>query len=106
MKHRVVRLISKLPLVRPDIVSGKVKIDSLNVTYRDGLLHVHLDGFVPRERTALVQERVELFQEYLERDIGEPVHVDFSIIAVDMIEVSGKPPERHPIGQQGDAKSE
>ena len=49
VKHRVVRLIVKLSHERPDIVSGKVKFTSIIVTKRDGLLHVKVDGFLPRD---------------------------------------------------------
>jgi hypothetical protein len=37
-----------------------------------------------------VQERVDLFQEYLSGDIGEPVVLEFDMIPVDMITVIGK----------------
>ena len=112
VKHRVAQLVSTLPLVRPDIVSGRVKFDSLNVTYRDDLIHVNLDGFVPRDMvvhrpgTPDMQERVVLFQEYLAADIGEPVRVEFGVIVVDMVELTGEPQELQASDQQGDTKSD
>jgi hypothetical protein len=105
VKNRVVRLIAKLHTVRPDIVSGRVKFDSINVTYRDGLLHVNIDAFVPRDLlvdkpdATDAQERLDLFQDYLSADIGEPVWVDFDVIPVEMIELRGKRPE--PQAEQG-----
>ena len=98
VKNRVVRLIHKLPHVRPDIVSGRTKMDKIHVNYREGVLRVGIDGFVPRDMlvdkpgATDLQERINLFQEYLSRDIGEPVWVDFDVIPVEMIEMRGKRP--------------
>ncbi len=98
-KHRVVRLINKLALDRPDIISGKGKVQSINVSYRDGILHVNIDSFVPKERlvetpgTPNAQKRLELFREFLSTDIGEPVVVEHDIVAVEMLHLKAEPPE-------------
>ncbi len=108
VKHRAVRLITKLPDVRPDIISGKVKFDSISVTYRDGLLHVNIDGFLPRDLledkpgATYAQERADLFQEYLSADIGEAVLVELDLIPVEIIHVQGKRPERAAAEQPSD----
>jgi uncharacterized hydrophobic protein (TIGR00271 family) len=108
VENRVVRLIAKLPHVRPDIVSGRTKFDSINVNYRDGVLHVSIDGFMPRDLlkdkpgATDIQERVNLFQEYLSDDIGEPVWVEFDVIPVDMTEIKGKRPAPQGAEQQAD----
>ncbi len=110
VKHRVVRLISKLSDVRPDIISGRAKIDSINVTYRDGLLHVNIDGFIPKDLLVDkpgvpdVQERIEMFQEYLSADIGDPVLVEFDVIPVEIIHVRGKRSEPQTAGQPAGKK--
>ncbi|NIP23782.1 MAG: DUF389 domain-containing protein, partial [Phycisphaerae bacterium] len=71
VKHRVVRLATKLSSTRPDIVSGKVKLESTSVTFEDGLLHVYVEGFLPKDRLEDkrdkqdVQKRVDQFREYL-----------------------------------------
>jgi hypothetical protein len=61
-----------------------------------------MDGFVPRHLSVEekpgatdLQERVDLFQEQLSADIGEPVLVEFDLIPVEMIEIRGKRPEAH-----------
>jgi uncharacterized hydrophobic protein (TIGR00271 family) len=108
VKHRVVRLIAKLSLLRPDIVSGRAKLDSIHVIYRDGLLHVNLDGFVPKaalaDKTGVtdIEERVDRFKEYLSADIGEPVVVEFDFIPVDMITVSSERSKEQAVEQQAD----
>jgi uncharacterized hydrophobic protein (TIGR00271 family) len=101
VKHRVVRLIAKLSDVRPDIVTGRAKLEPIiDVTYRDDLLHVHVDAFFPKDELVdnpglpNAQERVELFQEYLSADIGEPVLVEIDIIQVEMLHVRGNRPDR------------
>ena len=99
VKNRVVRLIAKLAHVRPDIISGRVKIDSINVAYRDDLLHVNIDGFIPRDLLiaepgeSTAQERVGRFRDYLSKDLGEPVVVEFNMIPVQMISITTEPPE-------------
>ncbi len=99
VENRVVRLMAKLAHERPDIISGRVRLESINVTYRDDLLHVNVDGFLPRDLApgksveANVQERIDLFQDYLSLDIGEPVVVEFDLILADMLHVTGKRPE-------------
>jgi uncharacterized hydrophobic protein (TIGR00271 family) len=99
VKHRVVRLIAKLAYTRPDIITGEARFDSINVAYRDGILHVNMDGFVPRTVVAdrpggtNLQERADLFREYLSSDVGEPVVVELDVIPVDMVEVISKRPE-------------
>ncbi len=98
-KHRVVRLINKLAVDRPDIVSGKGKIQSINVSYRDGILHVNIDSFVPKERlvetpgTPNAQKRLEMFREFLSTDIGEPIVVEHDIVAVEMLQLKAEPRE-------------
>lgn len=110
VENRVVRLIAKLPHVRPDIVTGRTKLESINVTYRDGLLHVNVEGFLPKDEladkpgTPDLQKRVDLFEEYLSEDLGEPVVVEFDVIPVDMIHISSQSPERQATEKQSDNK--
>ena len=110
VENRVVRLIAKLPHVRPDIVTGRTKLESINVTYRDGLLHVNVEGFLPKDEladkpgTPDLQKRVDLFEEYLSEDIGEPVVVEFDVIPVEMIHISSQSPERQAAEKQSDNK--
>jgi uncharacterized hydrophobic protein (TIGR00271 family) len=99
VKNRVVRLFVKLSHNRPDIITGRAKFESLNVTYRDGLLHVNAsilltkDQLVDKQGLPGVQKRVDLFREYISKDIGEPVVLEFEIIPIDMIHVRSQPPE-------------
>ncbi len=108
VKHRVVRLFAKLSAVRTDVVTSRSKINSINVTYRDSLLHVNIDGFMPKDQfvdKSVEQERLDLFREYLSEDISEPVVVELDIIPVDMIQLSSEPPERQMTEQQADKKN-
>ena len=110
VKNRVVRLVAKLSSTRPDIITGRAKLESINVTYQDGLLHVDVEGFlakgqlVDKAGAPNVQKRVDLFRKYLSKDIGEPVVVEFEIIKVDMIHLRSQPPERQTAKQQVDNK--
>jgi uncharacterized hydrophobic protein (TIGR00271 family) len=98
VKNRVVRLFVKLARDRSDIITGRAKFESLNVTYRNGLLHVNANIFLPKDQLVdkpgrtNIQKRVDLFREYLTGDIGEPVMVEFEIIPVEIIHLSSQPP--------------
>ena len=97
VKHRVARLISKLTFERPDIVKGTGKIESIHVTYRDDLLHVNIDGLIPREQLVekpgepTLQKRLEQFRDILSDDVGEPVVVELDVIPVELIEMRAGP---------------
>ena len=97
VKHRVARLIAKLTFERPDVVTGKGKIESITVAYRDGLLHVNIDGFMPRHQLveksgeSSMQGRLEQFQKILSNDIGEPVVVELDFIPIDIVEMRAGP---------------
>ena len=110
VKNRIVRQLVKLARDRSDIVTGRAKFESLNVTYRDGLIHVNASILLPKDQlvdkpgAANLQKRVDLFREYLSKDIGEPVVVEFEIIPVDMINLSSQPPDQQRAEQQADNK--
>jgi len=92
VKSKTVRLMNKLATSRPDIVTGQGKIDSINVTYRDGVIHVNIDEFIPKERIPDVPRAVDLFRQYLSVEIGEPVVVEVDVIGVDMIQIRSEAP--------------
>ncbi len=93
VKNRVVRLLVKLAAARPDLVSGRGKIESLNVAYRNGILHVYADGFTPKDMMLNFQERLDDFREILSADIGEPVVLDFDVIPVEVVSIRSEPAE-------------
>ena len=92
VKSKVIRLATELAENRPDIVTGSTKVESIYVTYRDDLLHVHVDGFVDKAGMAGGQERLDLFRQYVAAEIGEPVVLQFDVIPVEMLQVRSEPP--------------
>ncbi len=78
-------------------MKGKGKIESITVAYRDGLLHVNIDGFMPKNELVetpgepSLQGRLELFQKFLSDDIGEPVVVELDFIPIDIVEMRAGP---------------
>ena len=87
------RMIATLPAVRPDLFNNRGRIDSLNVTYREGLLHVALDGIVPRDELPRMQASVDLLQQYLSKSLGEPLVVEVEAIPLDSFHFRSSPPE-------------
>ena len=92
VKSKTVGLINKLAVSRPDIVSGTGKIESIHVTYRDGVLHVNIDEFMPKERMPDMPRALDLFRQYLSLEIGEPVVLEWDVIGVDMVQFRSEAP--------------
>jgi hypothetical protein len=92
VKSKTVRLISKLSVSRPDIVSAKGKFESINVIYRDDVIHVNIDGFTPKERIPDLPRAADLFRQYLSVAIGEPVVIELDVIGVDMLQIRSEAP--------------
>jgi len=92
VKNRVVGLFVEVAATRPDIASGRGKLEALNVAYRAGVLHVYADVFVPRERMENLQGRIEKFRELLTADIGEPVVLEVDMIPVEIAAIRSEPP--------------
>ena len=92
VKSKAVRLMNKLATNRPDIVTGTGKIDSVKVTYRDGVIHVNIDQFLPKESIPQAPRAVDLFRQYLSVEIGEPVVVELDLIGVDMVQIRSEAP--------------
>ena len=99
VQSKAARLVSKLSVSRPDIVSRKGKIEGIHVTYRDDVLHVNIEGFAPKERMPHLQRSADLFRQYLSKEIGEPVVLELDVIVVDMLQIQSKAsasPENEP----------
>lgn len=106
VKNRVVRLFVKLAATRPDIVSGRGKFDSLHVGYRNGVLHVYADVFIPRDRMENLQGRVDEFRQFLTADVGEPVVLDVDMVPVDVVSVRSESPRVRRTGADAGGKHE
>ncbi|MDJ0951215.1 MAG: DUF389 domain-containing protein [Alphaproteobacteria bacterium] len=93
VKNRVLRLSVKLAATRPDLISGRGRIEAIHVDYRNGVVHVSMDGFVPNAAMSNVQDRMDKFQGILAADIGEPVVLELDIIPVDIVRIRSGPAE-------------
>lgn len=84
VKSKTLRLINTLPLTHPDVFEFRGRLTALRVRYQDGLLHIHAEGAMQKDRIADGQRRIELFRELLEQSIGEPLSLKFEIIPVEI----------------------
>jgi hypothetical protein len=101
VKSRAMRLVATLAAVRPDLFNGRGRIDSLHVTYRKGLLHVNMDGYIPRDDLPRMQQSVDVFRDYLSEKLGEPVVVEIEAVPLDSFQFTAGPE-----GYQREAPSE
>jgi len=92
-KNRSIRMISKLTISRPDLVSGAGKVNDVNAIYRDGLLHVYMDGFSPKYMMTNTQERFDQIREIISVDLGEPVVLIVDLIPIDLVHIRSEPLE-------------
>lgn len=92
VKNRVLRLVVKLAASRPDLVTGKGRLESINTQYRDGCLHVSLVAFVPQAYASNIEERMHRFRKIISADIGEPITLQLDAVPVDIIHVRSVPP--------------
>lgn len=93
VKDKVVLMAVKLATTRPDIIAGAQGFETLNVFYRDGVLHVYADMFMQRDKMENLQGRLDEFRRFLSAEVGEPVVVDMTLAPVDVVSVHSAPPE-------------
>ena len=93
VKNRVVRLHVKRSgwLIDGAAQKNLIKIEKINVDYRDDVLHVIVDMFATRESLRNAQQRVNEFQSILSAELGEPVVVELEIIPIDLIRIRSAP---------------
>lgn len=96
VKNRVLRLAVKLADERPDLISGRERIESTRVSYLDGVVYVSMEALLPRDLftgEASGVERVDRIREILAEDIGDPVVFELQLIPVDVISLRSESPE-------------
>jgi len=91
VKSKTLRLIKTLPQTHPDIFEFRGRLTALRVRYQDGLLHIHAEGVMPKDRIADGQQRIELFRKLLEQSVGEPLSLRFEIIPVEIRHFQSSP---------------
>jgi hypothetical protein len=93
VKNRVLRLATKLAKTRPDLVTGKSKIESVIVQYRYGILHVSIDLLLPKNEALNAQERVDQLRKVISADVGEPIVLQLNAVPVEFIQFRSEPAE-------------
>jgi uncharacterized hydrophobic protein (TIGR00271 family) len=95
VKNRVVRLHIKQSgwLDNSDVHSSSIKIEKIDVKYRDDVLHVIADIFATRNNLKGAQQRIDKFQTALSAEIGEPIVVEVDIIPIDLVQIRSTQPK-------------
>jgi uncharacterized hydrophobic protein (TIGR00271 family) len=91
VKSMVLRLVKTLPVIRPDIYEGTLRLETLRVRHEDDVLHVRGEGTMHRDAVEGYQARLELFRRALEEKAGEPVVIEIEAIPVDIVNFRSAP---------------
>jgi uncharacterized hydrophobic protein (TIGR00271 family) len=92
VRNKVIRLMTELAGDRPDIISGRAKIESIKIDYREDQVHVIAETFVPMDLFQIEsgQKRLDQFAQYLSKEIGAPVILELDLIPVKMVQMKSK----------------
>ena len=93
IKSMVLRLVKTLPVTHPHLWESTVQLELLRVRHQDGVVHVHAEGVVPRDKIEGVQARLGLFRDELEKKAGEPVVIEAEVIPIEILRFRAAPAE-------------
>jgi uncharacterized hydrophobic protein (TIGR00271 family) len=85
VKSKTLQLFKALPVSHPHIFKEGSRVDKLSVRYQDDLLHIQVEGVIPKDRVQGAQERLDLLHRFLEEKIGEPLILKFVVVPVDIL---------------------
>jgi len=87
VKNRVVRGMIDMSSTFPDYAPGRGRLESINVTYKDDVLHVYIDLFSPKDMMSKAQERVDKLRQNISITLGEPVVLVVDLIPVEFLHI-------------------
>ena len=96
VKSEALELLVTLPQKYPQIFTNQGRVDSIHVSYQDDILHVEIEGTIPRtdETNEILKEKIDIginvFQQYLEQELNTPVIVEVSLMPVEFLNVRSK----------------
>ncbi len=101
VKSTTLRLIAELPQIQPELFEGQLRIDDVDVVFRDDQLHVYLRGIAPKNLTRgdAAQTRINAFQRLLSDAVGEEVVVELALVPVDILLLQAGPRPIQPAEQ-------
>jgi uncharacterized hydrophobic protein (TIGR00271 family) len=91
VKSMVLRLVKTLPVTHPHVWESTVQLELLRVRHQDGVVYVHAEGVVPRDKIGGVQERLGLFRDELEKKAGEPVVIEAEVTPIEILRFRAAP---------------
>ena len=91
VKSEALELLVSLPNKYPHLFTRQGRIDAIHVNYRDDVLHVDIEGVIPKtnETSEILKQRIgsslDLFQQYLEQQLKTSVVVEVSLVPVEVL---------------------
>ena len=91
VKSMVLRLMKTLPVTHSQVFERTIEVDILRIREEDGVILVHAEATVPRDKADGIQERMDLLRHELEEKIGEPVIIKIEATPVDILHFHSAP---------------
>ena len=91
VKSMVLRLMKTLPVTHSQVFERTIEVDILRIREEDGVILVHAEATVPRDKADGIQERMDLLRHELEEKIGEPVIIKIEATPVDIFHFHSAP---------------
>ena len=85
VKSKTLQLFKVLPVSHPHIFREATRLNQLNVSYQNGMLHIQVEAMISKDRIQGAQERLDLLHLFLEEKIGEPLILKFLVIPVEIL---------------------
>jgi hypothetical protein len=91
VKSKVLSLLVEMPKEYPHIFSSQGRIDGVHVNYRGDTLHVDIEGTFPKidispeEAQEKINLALDIFQVYLQRELGTAAIVELSVVPIDIL---------------------
>ena len=72
-------------MTHPHAWESAIRVQTLGVREENGIIYLHGEGFIPRDKVGRLEERLKILQTELEKQVGEPVILEIEAIPIDVL---------------------
>ena len=85
VKSMSLRLVKTLPITHPHTFESTLRLETLRVREENETIVVRGEGFISRDKVEGLESRLKLFQNELEKKVGEPIIIEVEAVPVDIL---------------------